>query len=250
MPYFRVIPVLLLENGKLVKTQRFSNPRYVGDPINAVRIFNEKEVDEIVLLDISASRQSAGPSYETISDISSEAFMPMAYGGGINDIRQMERLINSGVEKIVLGCSAFFNPDLVVQAAGLLGSQSVVICIDVKKDWLGRYRVHVKNGSVNTGFSPLAFAQKAESLGAGEIILQSIDRDGSFSGYDEGLIRAVAEKISIPVVALGGAASVKDFSLAKSNGASAAAAGSLFVFQLPHRAVLISYPDKKSLEVL
>ncbi|HRO41230.1 MAG TPA: AglZ/HisF2 family acetamidino modification protein [Flavipsychrobacter sp.] len=248
MKRVRVIPVLLLKKGGLVKTERFKAAKYVGDPINAVKIFNEKEVDEIVLLDISATSERRGPDFETVKKIVSEAFMPLAYGGGITTIQQVSELIQSGVEKIILGTSGYTNTKLISEAAKQVGSQSVVVCLDVKKNWRGKSRVYVQNGTQNTDLDPATYAKRAEDAGAGELFLQAIEKDGSFKGYDLDLISDVSNAVNIPVVALGGASEIDDFTQAIQKGASAVAAGSFFVFQRPHKAVLISYPTQKELK--
>ena len=248
MRRIRVIPTLLIQKGGLVKSEKFRNHKYVGDPINAVRIFNEKEVDEIVILDISATAEKRAPQISQILEIASEAFMPMAYGGGITTLEQVQQLITGGVEKVVLNTAAFTNTDLITKAANYVGSQSVVVSIDVKKNIWGKYRVFVQNGSRNTDLDPVTYAKRAEAAGAGELILMSIEKDGTFSGYDLELIKQVSHAVTIPVVAIGGAGSVEDFAAAVQSGASAVAAGSQFVFQRPHRAVLISYPSQKELK--
>lgn len=244
----RVIPSLLLQKGGLVKSIKFKAHKYVGDPINAVRIFNDKEVDEILILDISATAEKRGPNMQQVRDIASEAFMPLGYGGGVTTLEQIRELVSSGVEKVVLNTSAFDNPDLVRQGAAYIGSQSIAVSIDVKKNFLGKYKVYVSNGSRNTGLDPVDFARQMEAAGAGELLLNSIDRDGTFSGFDTALIQAVASQVTIPVVAIGGASSVQDLAEAIRHGASAVSAGSMFVFQRPHRAVLISYPSQKELK--
>lgn len=242
----RVIPTLLMQDGGLVKSIRFKNHKYVGDPINAVKIFNEKGADEIVLLDRSAS--TLGPNIHKIRDIASEAFMPMGYGGGITSLDQIRQLILGGVEKVILNTIAYKQPSLITEGAKYVGSQSIVVAIDVKENWLNKYNVYINNGSKNTGLDPLHYARMAELAGAGELLLTSMDRDGTFEGYDYELINAVSKAVSIPVVASGGANSLFNFQEAIRNGASAVAAGSLFVFQLPHRAVLISYPSETELK--
>ncbi|MBS1488670.1 MAG: imidazole glycerol phosphate synthase subunit HisF [Bacteroidetes bacterium] len=248
MKRFRVIPALLLQDGGLVKSIRFRQHKYVGDPINAVKIFNEKGVDEIVLLDRSTNGK--GPHIEKLKDIASEAFMPMGYGGGITTIHQIRELILGGFEKVILNTSAFETPQLITEGAQLVGSQSIVAGIDVKKNWLGKYKVYVANGTKNTGADPVAYAKKMEQAGAGEILLTCIDRDGTFEGFDVALVQAVSRAVSIPVVAAGGAGSIEHLDDAVRHGASAVAAGSMFVFQLPHRAVLISYPSETELKEL
>jgi cyclase len=230
-----------------VKSVRFKDHKYVGDPINAVKIFNEKEVDEIVILDISATAEKRPPNIKQIRELTSEAFMPMGYGGGITRLEEIRELISAGVEKVILNASAFNNPSLLTDAAKYVGSQSVVVSIDVKKNLWGKYKVCLYNGSKSTSADPVSYAKDMEKAGAGEILLHSIDRDGTFEGYDLELIRQVSAAVGIPVVASGGAGSVEDFQQAVASGASAVAAGSLFVFQRPHRAVLISYPSQTEL---
>jgi len=243
----RIIPSLLIQKGGLVKSVKFKDHKYVGDPINAVKIFNEKEVDEIVILDISATSEKRPPNIGQIKDIASEAFMPLGYGGGITRLDEIRELIAAGVEKVVLNTSAFANPGLITDGAKYVGSQSIVVSIDVKKNLWGKYKAFVENGTKNTNLDPAVFARQMEDAGAGEILLNSIERDGSFSGYDLDLIHLVSSAVGIPVVAVGGASSVNDFSEAVKCGASAVSAGSMFVFQGPHRAVLISYPTQGEL---
>lgn len=244
----RIIPALLIQKGGLVKSVRFKDHKYVGDPINAVKIFNEKEVDEIVLLDISATVEKRAPDIERIKEIASEAFMPLGYGGGITKLEEISELIKGGVEKVILNTVAFNNRRLISDGAKYVGSQSMVVSIDVKKNLWGKYRVYITNGSKNTDLDPVSFARQMEEAGAGEILLNSIDRDGTFEGYDLDLIHSVSAAVGIPVVALGGAGSIDDFRKSVQQGASAASAGSLFVFQRPHRAVLISYPTQAELK--
>lgn len=244
----RVIPCLLLRDGGLVKTVKFGNPRYVGDPINAVRIFNEKEVDELAFLDISATPAGRQPNFDLIADIASEAFMPFAYGGGITTLEQIKRLFATGVEKVILNSAASQDPSLISRAADHAGSQSVVVSIDVRKSWLRRQSVFTRCGTIDLKFDPVTYAKGVEAAGAGEILLTSIDRDGTMSGYDLDLVEAVARAVSIPVIASGGAGSLQDLHRAIASGASAVAAGSLFVFHGKHRAVLITYPEYAELE--
>jgi cyclase len=243
----RVIPTLLLRNGGLVKTVRFGDAKYVGDPINAVRIFNEKEVDELLFLDIGAAAQSQGPGFDVLADIASEAFMPFGYGGGIRTVEHVRRLFALGVEKVVLNRAAVEDPALVEATATLAGSSSVVVGIDVRRRLFGRPEVVTHGGTRSARVHPVAHAVEMERRGAGEILLQSVDRDGTQQGYDEALVAEVAAAVSIPVVAAGGAGSVADLAKAVQAGASAAAAGSLFVFKGRHRAVLITYPSEAEL---
>lgn len=244
----RVIPSLLIHKGGLIKSVQFKDYKYVGDPINAVKIFNDKEVDEIAVIDIDASRENKAPDISKITEIASEAFMPMAYGGGITKVSQIKEILYNGIEKVIINKAAHTNPSLIAEAANLFGNQSVVVSIDVKKTFLKGYRVFTDNGKKNTGLSPVDFAITAQKLGAGEILLNSIDKDGTFSGYDTVLIEQITKALTIPVIALGGATTVQDFIAARKAGASALAAGSMFVFQRPHRAVLISYPTRKELQ--
>jgi imidazole glycerol-phosphate synthase subunit HisF len=244
----RIIPCLLLKNRGLVKTIKFANPSYVGDPINAVKIFNDKEVDELVFLDISASQENRGPNFDLLADIASECFMPLGYGGGIRTIQDVKKILRIGVEKVILNTVAVENPNFIREAADSCGSQSVVVSIDVKKTLFGKYEVRIKNGSEKTKLDPVLFAQEAARLGAGEILLNSIDLDGTMSGFDTELISKVSKAVAVPVVACGGAGSLKDFTKAFHSGAAAVAAGSFFVYHGPHRAVLITYPNPVELQ--
>ena len=248
MHRLRVIPVLLLQEGELVKSVRFRDHQYVGDPINAVRIFNEKEVDEIIILDISATKAKREPNLNQIAELAGEAFMPFAYGGGVTSLEQASEIFYQGAEKVILNASALQNSDLITQIARRFGSQSVVVSIDVAKPLLGRPKVYGDRGTQKTKWDPVAFAKHVEECGAGEVMLTSIDRDGTFKGYDTPLVSTVANALSIPLIACGGASSLKDFQQAASGGAAAVSAGSFFVFQMPHRAVLISYPDQADLK--
>ncbi len=246
----RVIPCLLLQDNGLVKTTAFESPRYVGDPINAVRIFNDKEVDELVFLDIGATPSGRGPDYELLEDIASEAFMPFAYGGGISSIEQARRLFSLGIEKVVINTAAVHSPGLIGEVAAVAGSSSVVAAIDVRRNWRGQYSVWVNGARQDCRCGPVARARDLESQGAGEILLGSINRDGAQSGYDLELIRNVSGAVSIPVVAVGGAGSLGHFREAVNHGASAVAAGSFFVFHGKHKAVLITYPERPEIEAL
>jgi cyclase len=249
MENIRVIPVLLLRDAGLVKTIRFTDSVYIGDPLNIMKIFNEKEVDEIVLLDIMATRQKHKPSIGRISEIASECFMPFAYGGGISELREIKGILQSGAEKVVINSAAFFNPELIKEASRQFGSQSIVVSVDAKKNMFNKYEVFVEGGTRNTKIDPVKFAAEMEKLGAGEILLNSIDRDGTYKGYDISLIKQVTQAVGIPVIACGGARNVDDFKQAVNvAGASAVSAGSIFVFQGPHRAVLVSFPDRQALK--
>lgn len=243
----RVIPCLLLKNGGLVKTVKFKDPKYLGDPINIVRIFNDKEVDELIFLDITATLEKRPPPFELLGKITSECFMPLGYGGGIRALDEVKRLLGIGIEKIVLNTSAIENPALVRAAADYAGSQAVVISLDVKRSVFGKYEVYTHSGQKATGFDPVRFAVEMEKQGAGELFVNSIDRDGTMLGYDLELVRRVADSVQVPVVACGGAGNIQHLADAIHGGASAAAAGSLFVFHGPLRGVLISYPSQQEL---
>jgi len=246
----RAIPCLLLRRGGLVKTVKFGQPTYLGDPINAVRIFNEREVDELVVLDIAATTEGREPPFAQLAGLATECFMPLTYGGGVTTVGQMDRLFTLGVEKVCLNSAAIEDPTLVPQAAAAFGSQSVVVSLDVKKTWMGDLRVMTRSGKHDTKRHPVEVAKQMEQAGAGELLLTSVDRDGTMAGYDLNLIRCVTEAVSIPVVACGGAGSLADFGRAVNEaGAAAAAAGSLFVFHGRLRAVLISYPSQASLQL-
>ena len=244
----RVIPVLLLQNGGLVKTFKFKQPKYVGDPINAVKIFNEKEVDELLLLDISCSISQSEPDYNLILEIVSEAFMPIGYGGGIKTVDQAKRIFDLGIEKIILNTSLQTNPDLVSQISSIYGSSSVVANIDYKKNIFGKHKVYFKSGTVKSDYNPLEWAIKLQDAGAGELILNNIDREGTYTGYDVTMLSNISKKISVPVVVSGGASSMDDFKKAVDFGASGMAAGSMFIYKRPHNAVLISYPSPADLK--
>ncbi|MFX1318907.1 MAG: AglZ/HisF2 family acetamidino modification protein [Promethearchaeota archaeon] len=248
MLHTRVIPILLLREQGLVKTIKFQNPTYVGDPINAVRIFNDKEVDELVFLDITATIENRAPKFDLIHDIATECFMPFGYGGGIHDIETASQILTLGSEKVIFN-SAALDLDLINEAAEAFGSQSVVVSIDAKQAKRGKYEMYTRSGTFNTKKDPVQFAQEVEAAGAGELILNSIDRDGTMQGYDLDLLKAVTEVVNIPVVAAGGAGNLQHFQDAVTKGgASAVAAGSMFVFHGPLRAVLINYPTQEELK--
>lgn len=251
MLFTRVMPCLLMSNGALVKTVRFKTGAYVGDPVNAVRIFNQKEVDELILLDIHATTENRGIDYDTLEKVVSECFMPICYGGGVRTIDDMRRLYAFGIEKVSLGAAAFEVPGLVQQAANEFGSQAVVVTLDVKKGLLGKNSVRIRNGGHDTRLSPLDAARQFAEQGAGEILLYSIDRDGTWSGFDLKLIETVSHGVSVPVVATGGAGSLLDIQAAvKSAGASAVAIGSMAVFQGKDLGVLIKFPARKDQDAL
>ncbi len=244
------MPVLLLRDGGVVKSVRFKSHVYVGDPINAVKVFNDKDVDEICILDIDATPKRRGPDLHVISSIASEAFMPLSYGGGLTTVDQMKAVMQRGVEKVVINTSALERPDLVSEAARVFGSQSVVVSIDAKRGLFGGHKTYGRGGTKAGGLDPVGHARRMEQAGAGEIFLSSIDRDGTMQGYDLDLVAAVARAVQVPVVACGGAGTTADFIGAVKAGASAVAAGSMFVFVGKHRAVLINYPRQEELRQL
>ena len=240
----RVIPCLLLKNLGLVKTVGFKDPKYLGDPINIVKIFNDKEVDELVLLDISATTDGNKPQFSLIERIASECFMPLCYGGGVRSLDDMKILFGLGIEKVSMNSFALEKPTFIRAAAGLFGNQSVIVSIDAERSGSGKYEVFTHSGRKATGLNPVELAVEMERQGAGELFVNSIDRDGSMRGYDIELIKMVSRAVNIPVVACGGAGKTQDLvDAVEKGGASAASAGSMFVFQGPHRAVLISYPS-------
>jgi cyclase len=243
----RVMPCLLLRESKLVKTVKFRNPDYIGDPINAVMIYNEKEVDELIFLAITATVEKKKPPFKTIQEIATECFMPFTYGGGINNIEDMRKIFSLGVEKIAINSYAVENPAILTKAAELFGSQSVVASIDVRKTGADSYEVFTHSGNRKTGLDPVKWSKTVETFGAGEILLTSIDRDGTMEGYDTDLIRSVTETVNIPVIANGGAGGIEDFGKAVKAGASAVAAGSLFVYHGRAKGVLINFPSQEVL---
>ena len=248
----RIIPCLLVRNKGLVKTRRFTDEKYVGDPLNAVKIFNEKEVDELMVLDIDATSGQTGIDFKLVERLAAECRMPLAYGGGVTTVEQASRLIGLGVEKVTLSAAAFRRPELLREIAKELGSQSVVGVIDAKKKRFGhRWEARILNGRSGTGRCPIELAREFEDLGVGEIVLNSIDHDGMMDGYDLELAERIRSAVGIPMTVLGGAGSVKDMhSLISRLGIIGAAAGSLFVFKGPYRAVLISYPTIAEKDVL
>jgi len=246
----RIIPCLLVKNGGLVKTTRFGAPKYVGDPLNAVRIFNEKEVDELTVLDIDATAQGREPNYALIRDLAVECRMPLCYGGGVTTAEQIQRIVALGVEKVALSAAAIADPQLLERAAERVGRQSIVVVLDVKKVG-SRHELFTHNGTRPTGVEPAEFAARAERLGAGEIVVNSIDRDGVMKGYDLELLTRVREAMTLPMTALGGAGALKDIAeLIGRFGIVGAAAGSLFVFKGVYRAVLINYPNRADKDAL
>jgi imidazole glycerol-phosphate synthase subunit HisF len=238
----RVIPCLLLRNGGLVKTEKFANPKYIGDPINAIRIFNEKEVDELIVLDIEASKVSREPNYQIIEQIAGECFMPLCYGGGISTVEQAQRLFSIGVEKVSIQTSALSNLDLVNKITSRYGNQSVIVSIDIKKNLLGKHQLYSSASGKVLSQSWVDFQKMAISAGAGEILVNAVDRDGTMSGMDLPLIKMASSDCTVPLIAMGGVGNIKDIQEAVQAGANAVSAGAFFVFYGSHRAVLITYP--------
>jgi imidazole glycerol-phosphate synthase subunit HisF len=247
----RVIPVLLLRGHDLIKSVGFKNYRYIGDPINAVKIFNDLKADELVFLDILASKEKRSVPVQLIKDIGEEANMPFSAGGGISSLDQIRRIIGAGAEKVIINTYAAQNPDFILQASETFGSSTIVVCMDVKRNFLGKEKTWTLNGCKPTKYSPVEFARLMAEKGAGELIVQSIEKDGSMQGYDIDLIKKISESVSIPVIALGGAGSLTHLKEGYEKGfASALAAGSMFVFHGERKAVLVNYPRKSELTQL
>jgi cyclase len=243
------MPCLLLRNRGLVKTIKFRNASYIGDPVNTVRIYNEQEVDELVFLDITATTDEKEIQFEVIEEIAGECYMPVTYGGGIRSLDQMSKIFSLGVEKVVINTAAVDNPEVISEAARRFGSQSIVVSMDVKRRFLGGYEIFTHGGTRRTRLDPIEHAMRMSAAGAGELLVTSIDRDGTMSGYDLELTRAVSDAVEVPVIACGGAGSIDDFALAvQQGGASAVAAGSLVVYQGTNRSVLINFPAREELE--
>ena len=247
----RIIPSLLIHNHGLVKTVNFKNPKYVGDPINAVRIFNEKEVDELAIFDIDASVNNSKPNFELLKKLANQSRMPLCYGGGVKTVNDALKIFSLGIEKIAINSGIIDNPSLISEIADRVGSQSVVAVLDVKKKFFGGYELAINNGKKLTGINPFDFAKEVQDLGAGEIIVNSIDQDGTMKGFDLELINKISSVIKIPLTVLGGAGSLSDIKkVINSHGIIGVAAGSLFVFKGPYKAVLINYPSSKEKEDL
>jgi imidazole glycerol-phosphate synthase subunit HisF len=247
----RIIPVLLLNKDHLVKSKSFKNYRYIGDPINAVRIFNEFNADELVFLDVSATRNNRVISPDIIKNIGEEANMPFCAGGGIRELSQIRDIISAGAEKVIIGTYAVLNPDFIKQASAEFGASTITVSIDVKKRWLGKQQVWTVNGTKPSGLDPLQFAQLMEKNGAGEIIVQSIENDGKMNGYDLALIKRISENVNIPTVAMGGAGTLDDLKKAHTEAfATGVAAGSLFVYYGEKKGVLINYPERQEINFL
>jgi len=246
----RVIPVLLLSNGGVYKTTKFKKPIYIGDPINTIRIFNDKEVDELLVLDITASKERREPNYDLIENIAGECFMPLAYGGGVHSVKQAERIFSLGVEKVCVQTAAIDNSHLISELADNFGSQSIMVSIDVKKNWLGKTHAYSFVNNKNLNGSWIERLQVLVKAGAGEVLLNSVDKDGTLSGPDLDLIHQASTNVDVPLISVGGISSLNDIKAAVEAGASAVAAGAFFVLHGPHRAVLITYPKYSELESL
>ena len=247
----RAIPCLLLDNNGLYKTIQFKNPQYVGDPINAVKIFNEKEVDELIILDITATKQKREPNYKLLKHIASECFMPLTYGGGIKNFQQAAKLFELGIEKISLNLSAVENPNLITEITSVYGNQSVIVSIDIKKNMWGKYSIYSRNGTKNTGFHLKEFIKKVESLGAGELLITNIEKEGTWSGFDIDLLKSLTSLVKIPIIIGGGCGNIQHIADALNIGkASAVAIGSMAVFQKKGMGVLISCPSSAEIEAV
>lgn len=247
----RIIPSLLIQDKGLVKTVNFKNPKYVGDPINAVKIFNEKAVDELAVFDIDATAKGLEPDYSLIERIANQSRMPLCYGGGVKTVEQAQKIFGLGIEKIALSSAVLEDLNLITEIANRVGSQSVMVVLDVRKKMFGGYEVFTHNGKKTTGINPFDFVEKAQKLGAGEIVINSIDQDGVMKGYDMNLINKVREKITLPLTVLGGAGNLTDIKeVIDKHGVIGVAAGSLFVFKGVYKAVLINYPNKQEKENL
>ena len=246
----RIIPCLLIQEKKLVKTFKFRSPKYVGDYLNAIKIFNEKEVDELIVLDISASKNNEKPNLKLIERFSSECFMPVCYGGGINSFDQAKEIFKLGIEKICIQTSALDDISIIKKISNFFGSQSVVISIDIKKNWLGKYKLYRSQNKKIEKLDWEVFLKNAVESGAGEILINCVDNDGTMEGMNLEIIKAASKLSTVPIISMGGVGNLRDIKNAINSGANAVAAGSFFVFQGPHRAVLISYPKDKILQEL
>lgn len=244
----RVIPVLLLRNKGLVKTIKFKNEKYIGDPFNAVKIFNEKEVDELCFLDIDATKEDREPNYDYLRQIATECFMPLSYGGAVSNLDQIKKLIQSGIEKVIINTQAIENPEFISSASDSFGASTIVGAMDVKKNFWGNYEIFSHSKNITVNIDPVEYAIRLQGLGVGEILLNSVDRDGTMVGYDYDLVSKITGAVDVPVIACGGCSSISDIDrVINQAGASAAAAGSFFVFHGKHKAVLITYPKYESL---
>ncbi|CAH1528188.1 AglZ/HisF2 family acetamidino modification protein [Vibrio rotiferianus] len=250
MLFKRVIPSILFSDGGLHKTVKFKNKKYVGDPINTVRLFNDLEVDELILLDIDASRQALGPNFELIEEIASECFMPVCYGGGIRSLEDAERIFQTGVEKVAINHQSFKNKQLISDLAQVFGSQSIVLSVDIKKSFFGSYKLFSHKEKKNLSISYLKHIEECVEAGVGEVLLTSVDREGTLSGFELDLISEVSSSVSIPVIAHGGGNTLSDIQSAFESGASAVSCGAKFIYEGPHRAVLINYLNHSEYNVI
>jgi len=247
----RVIPVLLLQNKGLVKTVKFKNSTYIGDPLNAIKIFNEKEVDELIFLDIDASKEGRNPDFNIIENFASECFMPVCYGGGITTIDEIQKIFALGIEKVSLNTAILKDKNLIKEAVSVFGSQSIVVTVDIKKTLFGKYQVYNHQNKQMIKEPYIEYIKDLEKLGVGEILINNVDLDGTQQGYDIFLLKEVVNNVKIPVIACGGGSGLDDFKKVKKQAQVAAvAAGSFFVFQGKHNAVLITYPKYEVLEKL
>lgn len=247
----RIIPVLLLQGTTLVKTEAFTNPTYIGDPINAVKIYNELLADELVFLDINATKENRIADLQLVKSVSEEANMPFSIGGGIKTTDQIRSLLSAGAEKVIIGSEACLRPEFIKEASETFGSSTITVCIDISSNIFGKESVYIQNGRKKTNFNPLEFAQQMESMGAGELILQSVKRDGTRIGYAKEIIQKIADSTTIPTVALGGASSVEEMlQFYLETNISGLGAGSIFVYQGKRKGVLINYPEKKEIRKL
>ncbi len=245
----RIIPTLLMEQDYLVKTVKFKYDKYIGDPINTLRLFNEKEVDEIVFLDISASKRNVEPNYDLLKDLASECFMPMSYGGGVTSLQQIERILSIGIEKIVINNYAIQNKKFLKQAVENFGSTTIIGAVDIKRNFFNKIEVFSHTSNKNTGIKVADHLARILDDGVGEVFINDVDRDGTYAGYDINLIKKLSESMEVPMIICGGASGYEDLSRALAAGASAVAAGSIFIFNGPHRAVLITYPGKEDFKL-
>jgi imidazole glycerol-phosphate synthase subunit HisF len=247
----RIIPCLLLKDDSLVKTVNFKKPAYIGDPVNTARIFNELEVDELVLLDISATNNNRKPDFKILAELANECFMPLAYGGGINNFEDAKKIFKTGIEKVIINTVVFEKPEFVTQLAEYFGNQAVVVSIDVKKNFFGKYQVYSNSGSKKQKIDPVEWAIEVEKLGAGEILLTAIHQEGTWSGFDLDIIKKISNAVKIPIIANGGASSISDIEKAVIEGqASAVSLGSMVVYQNKGMGVLVNFPDKNNFEMI
>ena len=247
----RIMPCLLLKDTKLVKTIRFKNAQYVGDPVNAIKIFNEKEVDELIVVDISVNREITGPNFDLIKQFADECFMPVCYGGGISNIEQIRKILKIGIEKVVLNSSLYQNRNLIKDASKIFGSQCIVVSLDIQKNWIGKYLVSFNSGTKTINIDLKDYLAEIEKLGAGEILVNDISREGTWEGFDLELLKKVTSYSDIPVIAMGGAGSFEHITDAiKIGRVSAVAIGSMAVYQKKGMGVLINFPKKEQIELV